>query len=477
MMVTDLFRVVVALGIPWLAGAIFVQFFWRNRSVGYWPLVIGMGFPLGFAGVSGGSVLLGNWGPGLSFEWLVGLLLLLGSFMAIGLFARRRSCLPIHSVSVGDSSWRELSGSLKALVFALAALMIVRWLGMLVEVSLRPLFPWDAWQAYGLAAKAWFYHGQLDILANGREWYEADGPVYASNAIRHPPGVGLIQLWMAQALGRWDDALVNLPWAVLPGAMAFAMYGMFRQARLGVVPAMIVVWIGLTIPFYNVHTVLAGYGDIWVGVFLCVAVGTLHFLVRDRDMMLMVPLLAAVAGLLMMKESGLFWLPPLIAGSLASVLAWRWVLAAVLGSVMLVLSLSLLREGGMINAVLDPLVSGSGRAIHPLDVHVWKELWKHLFLQGNWNLLWSLILLPALLAPGKGVLADRALRALTIIMIIAFLMLAVTFGFTDISRNVLDGTRVNRLLLHIVPSLILFGGFLMSKVIERKFSTCEVQSR
>jgi hypothetical protein len=464
MMVTDLIRLGLAIGLPWLVGILLVRLFWRDRSPGYWPIVIGMGFPLGLVGIVVGYVLLGHWGPGLSFHWAIGIQLLLCALLASGLLLRPEPAALPSTAQETNLGWSELHLCVKVLLFMLLGLMLLRWVGMLVEVSIRPLFPWDAWQAYGLEAKAWFYHERFGIFADGREWFQADGPVFASSGMRHPPGVGLIQLWMSQTLGRWDDALINLPWAVLPGAMAFAMFGMLRQAGLTIAPAMVVAWLGLTVPMANAHVVLAGYGDIWVGAYLCLASGSVYFLARSRDYALLVSLVVSTVGFLALKESGLLWLLPLVAGVLVALVSWRWLLAMASGLIALAFSLVLFMEGSITIPTLGQFGIEGRRLVYPSHDPVWGVLAKHLFVYGNWNLLWLLALPPVFCMLYGDMRSDRALRALVIIVFTGLLMLTVVFGFSDISRNVLDGTRVNRLLLHIAPSLILLCGLCLAKL-------------
>ncbi len=45
------------------------------------------------------------------------------------------------------------------------------------------------------------------------EWLNGTVPNGYIDAAPHYPGtVPLIQVWAALLIGRWDDALVNLPW-------------------------------------------------------------------------------------------------------------------------------------------------------------------------------------------------------------------------------------------------------------------------
>ena len=77
----------------------------------------------------------------------------------------------------------------------------------------------------------------------------------------YPATVPLWQVWSSVTLGRFDDALMNVPWWLT--AVAFAVRirraaGGGDERRGGVVGA----WLVSSLPLANVHVALAGYADL-----------------------------------------------------------------------------------------------------------------------------------------------------------------------------------------------------------------------
>src|SRR5699024_58079 len=84
----------------------------------------------------------------------------------------------------------------------------------------------------------------------------------------------------------------------------------------------------LTLPILNVQMVLAGYGDLWIGVLVLIALATAG-LARERNQpLLLIVALSAVAGTLMFKETSLLWAPLIVLGMLCAWVRLRWVVLA-----------------------------------------------------------------------------------------------------------------------------------------------------
>lgn len=479
----DCLRVLFSLGLPWLTGALFVMAVSPGmRLPGYGACVLGMGLPLGLVSVLGGYLILGTWGPGLQFGANVaiqsGLVVVLGGLVTWrwrGPAVGGDSCGGVYSLG----GWGELSMGWRWMLGLLVAWLAVRWLGIVVEVAHRPLFPWDAWYAYGINAKVWFFYPQLDVFAEGWGWLEAEGPVWGSGGTRHPPGIGLIQLWMAQGLGRWDDAWMNLVWPFAMFSVALTVFGILRMVRAGLPVAVLTGAAVVTLPVLNTQAVLAGYGDLWIASFFLVA-GAAAFLARHwhRPGLLLITLVAA-CGMLMIKETGLAWMPVLALGILVGWARLRWVVVVGLLGVAGVFVLLWLHGEPVRVSILGHLGFGVDGFVWPdkiglgpwREITMWPALLKHLFVIENWHLLWYLVLV-AVVCGIQWLRQDHSLRVLWAMSVVGMIVLVSMFSFTTLGNSVNDGTSVNRLLLHVAPLVALLAG-----VVAKRLMGCLIARR
>lgn len=451
-MLADTAWIAFAVGLPWLTGALFVSVCWRSRQPGHPFLVLGMGFPLGMLGVIVGYRILDALGIGLQFGLNAGLQMMMAGVLACWLLMRRTRPIRALQMEAGRPDWQQLRPGARWLIGLVAAWLLLRWLGLLIEVVHRPLFPWDAWYAYGAQAKVWFYTQALNVFADGNHWFETGEPAWAIGGVRHPPGIGLFQLWMVQALGRWDDAWMNLPWPVAGLSLALVLFGLARVMGAGLVPAALGVWLIMSLPMLNTQVVLAGYGDLWITAYLLIAVGSAALLCRGPSPGLGVLALAALLGLLMIKEVGLYW-SLIVAIGLLSLKFSLLQLAIGAGTGVLLVMAGLWWTGSTVElSVLGQYGFDGGQWVFPGYTAMWGELLTHLLVIPNWHLFWYLVIAawPMALLAGR---SDPALRIVAVVGGLAVVGLAGLFAFSELGSAVSDGTSVNRMLLPAAPVL------------------------
>ena len=125
-------------------------------------------------------------------------------------------------------SGRTLSARDRLLWRLLLAWLVVRAMLLLVEVATHPLFPWDAWTQWATKARVWYELGRIVPFARTDAWFAATGVTNFDAGPNYPGTVALMQVLASNFLGRWDDALMNLPFWMLAVAFAFAVYGALR---------------------------------------------------------------------------------------------------------------------------------------------------------------------------------------------------------------------------------------------------------
>ena len=156
--------------------------------------------------------------------------------------------LAIVTVACGLLAWRRYGGALaqawrqagraliagpddarvRAIWWLLLAWLAVRFALLAIEITTRPLYPWDAWTQWATKARVWYELGYLAPFARFYAWLYANGAAYFDAAPEYPPTMPLLQVWNCLWLGRWDDTLMNWPWWQIGVALTFAVYGGLR---------------------------------------------------------------------------------------------------------------------------------------------------------------------------------------------------------------------------------------------------------
>ena len=330
-------------------------------------------------------------------------------------------------------------------------LILLSWLGfrlalLLGEVLWRPLYPWDAWTQWATKARVWFELKTMAPFVTASEWLQAQSPgAYFDVAPHYPATVPLTQVWGATVLGRWDDALVNLPWWLTGVAFGLALYGFLAQQRFGALTALIGTWLVLSLPVLDVHIALAGYADLAMATYFTVAVlAALRWIwTRDRGEGALAMLL--VAACVLIKNPGKIWAATLVPGLIAAFVPRYGVriAAACLGGAV-VLAMVLARSGIVV----------LGYRLHLEFTFPWRGLGDAYLEFGNWHLLWYAV--PAVAILCRRELLSRELAPLTLVIAAGLMFLAFGFTFSNAWLWVEDQSTVNRATLPVAPLLIVW---------------------
>jgi hypothetical protein len=449
--------VFVALTLPWCLGSVWVR--WLLRRSGQYNafVVLGQGY---FVGMFVTTLVLRVWnllGFPLSFWKLAFVLLAIsgcGSCLQLwrpGRAPQRRYDQPIHR-------WHLLVGTL------LLALIAWRHITLLQELLLRPLYAWDAWMNWAPKAITWFYHGSLLDFVSPEKWLLGDRYTYTlgnSQASTYPITVPLIQLWGMLSAGTWDSSAVYLPWIIAPLALGLGLFGHLRLAGVAFLPALIACYLLLSLPYLNVHAVLAGYADIWVAAAFCLAVCALYQWqsVRRWEYAVLWCLMAVLCAAL--KNPGAILALIVLFFGIRLWLNLNLVLEIALWVTVGVLAMWALRSGFNLqvpllghvvlkNGIIDIGKFGKFELVyHPVG----SAFTKSFFVMINWHLLWYL--LPPCVC--YGVLRTVAQRRsvpeiLPVVAALAFVI--VVFVFTGYHIAASNFVTLNRVLLYPVPALI-----------------------
>jgi hypothetical protein len=415
----------------------------RDNPPGLWMWTIGCGF---FAG----AFMLTVWMRALSLAGIGFSLLSVGSPILVVTAAlawlrwhRHRATDAAGmtlSTAPTQSTAATLSRSKRVLRYALAAWLVLRFATLLLDVLWTPLYPWDAWIQWATKARVWYSLGHMVPFGRTDAWFAANGALWFDASPNYPATVPLWQVWSSLALGRWDDALMNLPWWLTGVAFAVAIYGALRMHGLDSLGATIGAWLVSSLPLANVHIALAGYADLPMAAYYALAaLATWHWSLR-RSMPNAIIALAFAIACTTIKTPGIVWALTLLPGVALALMPQRGSRVVAAAMVVVLLALAVLAQ-------THPVVLGY--RLHLDFAPAWQAIVDSLFLLGNWHLLWYAVIAAAIVA--WPILRTPGIASLSATMCSGLLFLVVAFAFTNARNWVNDQTTVNRAVLHLAP--------------------------
>ncbi len=427
--------------LPWLLGVVWLRARWINPSGTAWPTLLGYGYLAGALATTLVMRLLDLLGVRLSFTSIA---LALSLLIAAGVWAGRGTAAPWREAG---QDWRALSGWHKLAYGMLLALIVIRFGGLALEVVWRPLFPWDAWSQWATKARVWFELGHLAPFLSSGAWLATAVPAgYTDLAPQYPPAIPLLQVWMSYSLGRWDDALMNLPWLQCALALGLAFYGQARHWQVPPLLALMFSYFLLSLPILDTHVALAGYADLFMGAFYGLAAMAFFQWIRTRDVWQGAMALLFGVGCAFIKQPGIVWMLTFIPALLVVRIPRGGLIAVAAFAVAGLVGLLILGEVGSIHLF--------GYTVALRYAPAWEPLRQNLLVLDNWHLLWYLaatalaLSLPRLLEP--------ILRGMTVLVLAACAFLAVVFFFTQAQAWAEDYSTINRAFLHMAPMLLFY---------------------
>ena len=397
---------------------------------------------------------------GIQFGVVAIVLPLLVATLAFGGFAVRRERRTMsdrsldssdHSLRnslsgmLADLSGRSLNGATRTLWRLLLAWLALRAAMLFTEVATHPLYPWDSWTQWATKARVWYELGRIVPFERADAWFAAGGTAYFDAGPHYPGTVGLMQVLASNFLGRWDDTLMNLPFWMLAVAFALAVYGALRAMEFTALGALAGTWFASSLPLANTHVALAGYADLPLAIYFCVAILACTRWLKTRE-----PADAALALLLLaacplLKIPGRIWallaVPALIVGLLPRI-----------GSRIVAGGYAAAIFGLLLLAQTSPVIMGYH--LHLDFAPDWEALANSFLLYDNWHLLWYGAIAVALL--GRRQLLTSQVAPLTVVVAGGVIFIAFVLLFTNASNWLSDQSTVNRATLHLAPVVVIW---------------------
>ena len=341
---------------------------------------------------------------------------------------------------------QSLGAAPRMLWFTLLGWLALRFVLLLAETLRRPLYPWDAWTQWATKARVWFELGTMAPFVTASEWLATPGAaVYFDAAPNYPATVPLTQVWSATLIGRWDDALINLPWWLTALAFGFALYGFLRGRGMGSVGALLGTWLALSLPILDAHVALAGYADLAMATYFTLAALATLRLLQTRDAADLAPAILFAVACILIKNPGKVWIVLLTPGACAALLPRHGLrVAAACFGVAALAALVLTRSS----------VTILGYHLQLDYAMPWDGLVEAWFTFANWHLLFYGAAATAVLAWRH--LLSRELAPLTITVAAGLAFLMFGFAFTNARLWVEDQSTVNRATLHLAPLIVVW---------------------
>jgi hypothetical protein len=373
-----------------------------------------------------------------------GVLSIGGTLLAVTLLAWWPDLRRLRTTTWRSDARKRTAGWTAAQIawWLLLAWLALRAALLLGEVLRQPLFPWDAWTQWATKARVWFEMRRMVPFVFPGDWLAATTLVYQDAAPHYPATVPLLQVWSSVVLGRWDDALMNVPWWALGVALAATLYGFLRDQACSPLYALVGTWMIVSMPILDTHMALAGYADLPLACYLTGGALAGYAALQRRsaaDALLALPFVIALP---MIKNPGWVWMVLLVPGVLVALmprLGPRIVLAGWLAALAAMLAF----------ARYDAVVLGYH--LH-LQLNVpWHGLLEAYFSFANWHLLF--FALPAVLLVARRWLLAPDIVPFTAVAGSGALFLLLGFSLTNVAVWVEDQSTVNRATLHLAPLL------------------------
>ncbi|MEO5700697.1 MAG: hypothetical protein ABIR61_09405 [Casimicrobiaceae bacterium] len=430
----------VSIALPWLLGAAAIHFFTRRLRFG---ALLAMGY-----GYLAGAFMVTLVLRALSLAhvtWTLPIVAFPVAVLALGAAWLQRGTDWSTRRRDAHAAWRALARPLRALFVVALVLIVVRSLGLALEVAWRPVQPWDAWSHWATKARVWFEYGRMVPFVSPSEWLTRGALMaFIDQQPGYPGTVPLLQVWTNLWLGSWHDAWMNAPWPMLFTSFGIAVYAQARRADVPPAAAMVFTWLLLSLPFLDVHIALAGMADIFLAAALGMVAMAMAQAVRTHawvDIGLAVVMAVIAASI---KVEGLIWLLAFVPGVIVAVRPRLGLRLVLIGAVVAIAYL----------AFGPPRLRLFGYTLLTQFTNVSLPVVQHMFVMDNWHLFWYACV--ACIVWQWQRLLESTVAPMSVAMLGGIAFVAVVFFFSNAGGGVDDETLVNRLLLHLVPALAFY---------------------
>lgn len=446
----DYFGLTLSIVLPWFAGIVISRLLFPPISRRNWPLILGYGY---FIGIIVITIYLRLWDAvGLHLDFYPIALSFLIICLTLFSVLKHQQVLLFHKDKSSSVS-RVTSIPVKIIILTFLSVLIFRYAAIAIDILNIPLFPWDAWVNWAPKAKVWFFTEQLTPFISPEDWLvKYNHNAYTIGTWRYPNTVPLIQLWTLLGIGTWDISIMNIQWLFSTLSLGLAFYGQLRLIHAPRITSTIATYLLLSIPLISVHTVLAGYADIWLASFFTLgAMCLMNYRRIGRTSTIFLVLLFAIACLLTKRPGVIFAFLLII--HLISLFYKVWFVKFI--SYSAIITMIAITIGHFIyysysdNSPMPLEISLPFFGHIALDLYpVFYPLISSLFLFSSWNIFWYSLIVFILFHKHFKLKFNVPAQS---ILITSSLGLIFIFVFTQYSEYLIIQTTFSRAILYILP--------------------------
>lgn len=266
---------------------------------------IALAYPLGIGLLTLQMFFLGMANIPLRLSTVVPLLLLEIVLLAAWGGGRRKYLLARTCRTFkGESSAPECLPA-RAAMLLFTVWIWLKFASVFLETYLRPIYAFDSFTNWSARAKVFYYSNSLLLNSSAYDFF---GKGINHSSGNYPPYNPLVQVWLAQWLGNFDEVLVKFwsPFFLLAAAYYLYRIAMRETTRL---VALSVVVMFISSPLLSLHATET-FGDLPLGVYILFAqYATLQCMRGEIDYLPLAGLYSVMA--VFTKEEGLFIAVPI----------------------------------------------------------------------------------------------------------------------------------------------------------------------
>ncbi len=458
-------QLVFAIGFPWWLGYLSVRLLVGSNTSEKILLAIGYGYFIGCLFVF--SIC---WAASLfqclNILYVLVLLLMINIVLTLYLYRKNGHANTAIYEQISRLT-KNRTNSTKVILIMGLIWLTVRLMSLGAEVILQPLYPWDAYTSWIPKARLWFLSNEIVPMIDNWTWmggYDIFKGIYTHSSAGERDYLSYITLWHSLAVGQWDESLSQLPWLLAIVAFMCAVTGQLIEASLPRNLIMCVVLFYLSIPILNSHIALSGYADLWVGIFVALAIASLYLWNRQmKHWQLFLAIAMILSCYLVKSQSGAVWACLLLVVMVVSYLGvdiskiyliffssiMLCLMLVIIGvdigdpaGVQLVINTDLLKIPYLFNSETPGIDEMVGRMM---------VIIKHMFWYNNWGLFWYLFFILTIVNIKN---MSTTIPSSIIFFLISSFMIIVVYILMVNYTSVSIVTVVNRGLLHVVPAYL-----------------------
>jgi hypothetical protein len=441
-----LLKLLIAILVPMVPGYFSIRLIMGKESGLSWMETLPLSALLGFGILTLEMLILSAVGIELSvFNLIAGLLLITAypAFVSI----KEGYTKPSSPFVLEKLDWKEV---------LLIAAILLRVFYVMYETLIKPVLSCDAFANWSLRAKVFYYASCIPVDTQNGYQFGGGQPHY-------PLHIPLLQTWMFQIIGTWNDQLSKVVFPLLYIFLLMVFYA-FAKRFAGRTIALLGTYLLTSLPLLTYHATVE-YADLPLAIyFSCAAILLMEYLTGgNKRFIIIAGMLAGISS--WTKSEGFFMMLILLL-----VLIWHeyfmkkadsnsaknismFFLAGLIFKIPWTIYNIVFKVPNENLQVIEYWKMGENLSRLPFISKIFYEKW---FFYGNWNIAWAVLLVSAACA-WRSLPKPRLAYSGTIVIVSYVAIAALYYTTTPALYSWLPGgATVNRNFLLAMPLVIYF---------------------